>query len=85
MAFRRLATSAADRSDFFPHLMLNIADLTAQGRLSGMQLFFGGKFKTSRFGHGHKVTKVSQFHDLTSASEAYLISRKSNSIPKLQR
>ncbi len=26
-----------------------------------MQLFFSGKFETSRFGHRHEITKMSEF------------------------
>ncbi len=58
------------------HLMLEIADLAAQGGLGGVQLVLGGKLEASGLGHGDEVAKMSEFHGVPLLQKHTLSAKK---------
>jgi 3-oxoacyl-[acyl-carrier protein] reductase len=47
------------------NFLVEIADLTAEGRLGGVKPFFGGERQASRLGNSDEIPKVAKFHGLS--------------------
>jgi hypothetical protein len=69
---RQLNAPGATGHQWDANLELQIPDLTAQGRLSGVQLPHGGNRETVLLGDGDEIAEMPEFHSHSHACKAWL-------------